>query len=604
MADVPRRPLRSPGPLFEHSGMPLAWAGREAWRILQTGAPDTLNFLLAWAAWKKDLDRPRMLHYVVIAPATAEAVQDLHDNEHLPVFAELVPLAQILSSQLVGLLPGFYRLSLEGGQVLLTLCMGQLKPMLKEQNFAADSLLLMGPLAAGITSGELGAANDASLDWDRWTVKSLARCCRSGTGVATDGLTPQALHDLRQGGFDLAQSPLATPLRSSTGVWTGRYLPRWEPRMTRRTFSGGAAKPGTCVVVGAGLAGASVAVSLARRGWQVQVLDAAATCAGGASGLPVGLMVPHVSADDSPRSRLSRSGLRMTRQEALRVLVQDQDWAASGVLELRPGGSLWHASGAWVKPARLVQAWLSQPGVSFVGNASVTSIEPADGQWVLRGAASEILAQASHVVLATAMSTVPLLTRLAESQPGLVNGVHKLPALHGVAGQISWALQSDSDTEALPTFPVNGAGSLISSVPVDGGLGWFVGATYEATPANTPAAIAMHHHANLDRLATLLPGVARALNHHFETGAVQAWRNTRCASTNRLPVVGPLVTGPSPTVWVCTALGSRGLSLSVLCAELLAARLCAEPWPVEASLATSLDSQRSKLAKRIQDVLT
>ena len=34
-------------------------------------------------------------------------------------------------------------------------------------------------------------------------------------------------------------------------------------------------RPGRCVVVGAGLAGAAVAASLARRGWQVTVLDAA-----------------------------------------------------------------------------------------------------------------------------------------------------------------------------------------------------------------------------------------------------------------------------------------------------------------------------------------
>ena len=39
-------------------------------------------------------------------------------------------------------------------------------------------------------------------------------------------------------------------------------------------------------------------------------------------------------------------------------------------------------------------------------------------------------------------------------------------------------------------------------------------------------------------------------------------------------------------------MGSRGLSFAMLCAELLAARLGAEPWPVEASLARALHARR------------
>jgi tRNA 5-methylaminomethyl-2-thiouridine biosynthesis bifunctional protein len=41
-------------------------------------------------------------------------------------------------------------------------------------------------------------------------------------------------------------------------------------------------------------------------------------------------------------------------------------------------------------------------------------------------------------------------------------------------------------------------------------------------------------------------------------------------------------------------MGSRGLSFSVLCAELLAARMGAEPLPLEASLARFLHPRRPK----------
>jgi tRNA 5-methylaminomethyl-2-thiouridine biosynthesis bifunctional protein len=39
-------------------------------------------------------------------------------------------------------------------------------------------------------------------------------------------------------------------------------------------------------------------------------------------------------------------------------------------------------------------------------------------------------------------------------------------------------------------------------------------------------------------------------------------------------------------------MGSRGLSFAALCAELLVARLCAEPLPVEFSLSRNLDANR------------
>jgi tRNA 5-methylaminomethyl-2-thiouridine biosynthesis bifunctional protein len=62
---------------------------------------------------------------------------------------------------------------------------------------------------------------------------------------------------------------------------------------------------------------------------------------------------------------------------------------------------------------------------------------------------------------------------------------------------------------------------------------------------------------------------------------------------DRMPVVGALDAGDQPGLWICAGLGSRGLSFSVLCAELLAARMNAEPLPVEASLAKVLQPLRA-----------
>jgi tRNA 5-methylaminomethyl-2-thiouridine biosynthesis bifunctional protein len=53
-----------------------------------------------------------------------------------------------------------------------------------------------------------------------------------------------------------------------------------------------------------------------------------------------------------------------------------------------------------------------------------------------------------------------------------------------------------------------------------------------------------------------------------------------------------LETGELSGLWLCAGMGSRGLSFSMLCAELLAARWGAEPWPLEVGLARSLDALR------------
>lgn len=629
--------------------MPTAWANQHAWRMLETGQTDGLNFLVTWAAWRADPQRPRSLHYVAIAASPPDP--DLLETRarHEPDWAKLAPLAQLLADQCFGLLPGFHRLEFEQGQVLLTLCIGNLRAMLREQRFAADSVFLVHP------DSPPDPVSDAP-GWDRWTAQSLARCCRRGTYLAASQMSPGMQQALTQSGFEVR---LAAPAGGHYEVFcTGIYNPRWEPKTGRNRSATQPQLPDTCVVIGAGLAGASVAQALARRGWQVQVLDAASAPAAGASSLPVGLMVPHVSADDSPRSRLSRAGIRLMLNQARALLVEGQDWKMSGVLQrlpdappdpsseappdapsdppshvsqvasmglpqpwsvqgkvwaqpscnrlantpwgnglAQPSSALWHTLAGWIKPQPLIKAWLAQPGVQFRGHSSVASIGRKESDWVLSDSAGCELACAKVVVLAAATGSAPLLNQL-QGLDRLSGALPKVPGLHGISGQITWAMQRDTDTALLPPYPVNGQGHLIAQVPLtadaatghQAGLAWFSGATFESQPAGGSAAA--QHHANHERLKALLPACAQALADVFDDDKVHAWRNSRCATADRLPVLGPIVGGDAPTLWVSTALGSRGLSLSVLCAELLAARLSGEPWPIGARLAGMIDSQR------------
>lgn len=594
-------------------GLPAAWRKQAHWRVLETSFGLGLNFLVTWAAWKADPLRPKLLHFVSIEAVPAHIEDVLGSTaDH----ADMQPLAQQLQAQLWGLLPGFHRLVFEGGQVLLTLCIGDLKTMLRQQQFEADSVYLDG-----------FSASKPSGIWDIHTLKAVARCCRRGTRIASWNIAHKAQDAFSQCGFVVQKTQC---LPDTCGNFQGQYNPSWEPkklvhpqRLPNPPSS--PRQPSTAVVIGAGLAGAAIANSLARRGWQVVVLDAASAPASGASSLPAGLLVPHVSPDDSLLSRLSRSGVRMTLQQSHGLLMQGTDWSQSGVLahdverandratarlqssagaaadwsrpaapaQLAGAGladtsrALWHAAAGWIKPARLVSVWLSAPGIAWRGNTRVATMQPHAKGWQALDAAGAVLAQADLVVLAAAYGSQAL--------AGSVNPASW--ALQAVRGQVSWGVhqaqhqgqvQAKNQMTGWPDFPVNGHGGLIPAVPGPQGLTWLMGASYERG-CNVPAVKQQDHDQNLERLRHLLPQTAGVLADQFNCGTVQGWAGIRCATPGRLPTLGCIARcGSGAEVWICTGMGSRGLTFSALCAELLAAQLHGEPLPLEKRLAQAL----------------
>jgi len=584
--------------VFLHGcGLPAAWAGQPQWRILETGFGLGLSFLSTWQAWRNDAKRPRLLHFVSIEAFPVAPEDLLRAAARHP---ELDELAQALAAQWHGLLPGFHRLCFDEGRVLLTLCIGDVQPMLRAQRFDADSIFL---------DGFSPQRNPAM--WNHDTLKQVARFAQRGTRIATWTIARPVRDALSQCGFRLARAPGLAPKRDCL---QGVFEPSWQVRR-RGPPPEAPVATGRCAVIGAGLAGAAVAASLAQRGWEVVVIDAASRPASGASGLPVGMLAPHVSPDDALLSRLTRAGIRATWQQLCLRLDEGVDWRATGVIEKRadaivrlPDGwnaegpneswhatpdqlraaglpadnpALWHARAAWVRTPRLVHAWLAQPGVEVKQGARVARIERSTGAaamaWSLFDAAGALLAEADRVVIAGGFES----TALASSLP-----------LQPVRGQVAWG-HARADAP-LPRTPLNGNGHLISHVPdgdVDGEL-WLTGATFDRDSADL-APREGDTAFNFERLSRLHPGAAKALAPAFERGEVHAWTGVRCASADRRPLVGPLQPGVADSVWVCTAMGSRGLSFAALCAELLAARWHGEPLALPARLAQALDTQRA-----------
>lgn len=557
------------------------WAARPHWIGLSWG-PTAVDFALhRWQHWLQDSNRPRVLHWVVLMPSLTDWQAALDGaGPGWPV------LATVVRHRARGLLPGFHRLMFEQGQVLLTLALGPVEASLKELDVAVDEAF--GPAA----------------DLD---VRAVARLCRTGSQWHHSASAPAQ----RPPGFD-THSPTA---------WV--YAPHWTPRTRLRQPEGPGGTQPEALVIGAGLSGAAVAASLALRGWQVRVLDAGAGLGAGASGLPAGLTVPHVSPDDNLLSRVTRAGVRATLQRAGTWLQEGRHWGHTGVLEHRVEGkrglpahwpeaghawstpaspaqlaqaglppgtpALWHAMAAWLRPRDLVAAALRQPGVQWQTGQTVAQLRKDAQGWTALDPEGQPLAQAPVVVLAAGYAVRALLSQVAAQAA--------LP-LNPLRGQISWGLQqalpADLPRQFFPPFPVNGLGSFIAGVSAaplsaDDTPAWFVGSTFER---NTDLASLKteDHSANFARLQRLLPNLGQVLSDHQRTA--QGWAGLRCTLPDRLPVVGL----PDPSRWpglaVCTGMGARGVSLSVLCGEVLAAALMGEPWPVETRLAQALAASR------------
>jgi tRNA 5-methylaminomethyl-2-thiouridine biosynthesis bifunctional protein len=354
-------------------------------------------------------------------------------------------------------------------------------------------------------------------------------------------------------------------------------------------------------VIGVGLGGAACAVNLVRRGWQVTLLDAGQGPAQAASALPVGMLSPHVTRVPTPLSRLCALGVADARAELERQLVPGRGWQPTEVDNLGHDPGRWPA--ALVRPSALVNAWLREAAASgrlasIWGTPVARLTCTAQGHWQAQGPDGQELAQAPVAVVAAAFGSRALLAAGPWTDPGT------LP-LRPVKGQLSLA---PLDGPALAPRPMRHNGVFVPAYE-DEGLPpawprriWAMGSTYERGRDDAVVEPAAHER-NADSLAQMHAGAAEQLRTAIGDGHLLGWAQVRCASQDRLPMVGavpdlaalaalagatgarrgrrPLTAVPRlPGLFMLAALGSRGLTLSHWCGAWLAGRLSGEASPL------------------------
>ncbi|AGH84194.1 bifunctional tRNA (5-methylaminomethyl-2-thiouridine)(34)-methyltransferase MnmD/FAD-dependent 5-carboxymethylaminomethyl-2-thiouridine(34) oxidoreductase MnmC [Ralstonia nicotianae] len=600
------------------NGLPGGWQGKRSFTIVETGFGQGLNFLATWAAWRDDPQRCGRLDFVSVEkhPFDRAGLALVHPQE-----GALASLAEALRQAWPVPVPGVHRLVFDAGRVTLTLMLGDAETLLPQLSCAADAFYLDG----------FSPAKNPDL-WQPGVFKQLARIARGGATLATYTAAGAVRHGLREAGFEVRKAPGFGRKRDMTVAafpthWRTRRGPAEAPVWPERH----------AIVLGAGLAGCSVAERLAARGWRITLIDEHEAPAGGTSAHRAAAMHPHVSIDDSMLSRLSRAGNLLARRhwEALDRAGFATGFHPAGVLQLAehaddaaeqqrivqalgfpadfiawldaaraadrvgagvPQGGWWFAQAGWVAPPDICRAALAAAGeaVELRWRTRIESLLRHDVGWQACDAQGNVIARAPVVVLANSLDAVRL-APLASA------------ALKPVRGQLTDVpVAALEDGVPWPRAVVCGDGYLLPREP--GAPAVRVGSSFQPGEAD-PDARTADHAANLRRLAGLQPAHAAALA-RVDPARLLGYVGVRCVSANRLPLIGAVadeaaimapgfrLRGPHaalprvPGLYAALAYGSRGLTWSVLGAELLAAQIDGGPLPLESELAAALDPGR------------
>jgi tRNA 5-methylaminomethyl-2-thiouridine biosynthesis bifunctional protein len=555
------------------TGVPDRWRGQESFTVLETGFGLGLNFLATWQAWREAPQRPRRLHFVSVEKHPLR-VADL--ARLLAPYSELaIPAGELVAAWPL-LVPGCQRLHFEDGALSLTLLFGEVQE-LEQLVLHADALFL---------DGFSPARNPAM--WGPEVMRVLAGKAAPGARLATWCVAGEVRRALEAAGFTVEKRPgFGAKREMLSGTWAGP-----GPASARL--------PASVAIVGAGLAGTSLAQRLAERGLHVGLFDSQPAPGLEASGNPVGVFRPLFSRDDSCAARFSRAAFcyAMHHWDRLGAAGHNPRWLSCGVVQIARDAA---EAQRWAEiladyPAEYIQAlaadeiepltghhlggyrvglggWISPPSLCAVQITSaaaridtrfataVTAIEPCPSGWRLRlGDRPEVL-EFDAVVLANA-------NQAAAFAP-------ELP-LTPVRGQLSYLPEG-----SLPALERVIAREGYITPAVDGIH--VLGASYDLGDFSTEPH-AQAHASNLQRLAGLLPGWEK----NFSADQLQGRVAFRATTPDRLPIIGAL----APGLYAFTGLGSRGIVWSALGAELLACQLTGEALPVEQDLVAAVSPQR------------
>lgn len=385
--------------------------------ICELGFGTGLNFLSCVRLWQQTACKHLRLHFVSCEkhPLGLDALR-----KALQQWPELSALSEVLLPCYPDHSPGYHRIPLlinnlqhpgaSDTTVLLELYFGDALEMLSQQSSPdarVDAWFLDG----------FSPAQNPSL-WSDDILNTVARLSRTGSTLSSYSVTGRVIRHLKSLGFAVEKRKGFGPKRHMLFARMQQNTPLAEhnPSTIR-----------TAIVIGAGLAGATIARSLAQRGLQVTVLEQAPGIACGASGNQQAIVqlrlnkqadthwqfhvhsylyalrfYTHLDAETKTAPNWHNCGVLTlnsaythTRESAdsevlgltyahypvnlLQALNAQQSSTLTG-LPLQEDG-LWQPGGGWINPKRCSIQCLTHPMITVRTRTCVSRLERHDERW-------------------------------------------------------------------------------------------------------------------------------------------------------------------------------------------------------------------------------
>lgn len=547
------------------NGLPERWQGRQHFTIGELGFGTGLNFLVTLQAFRKTADAGAVMHYIAIEkyPFPLENLRAV-----LALQPALAAEAEELLAAYLLRLPHLHRIHLP--QAVLTLCIGDVAEMLEE---------IRAP--SGIDAWFLDGFSPAK-NPDMWGEEVLAQIGRLSAPTATLA-TFTAAGSVRRGlqsaGFVMQKTQGFGHKRDMlVGAREGKpTTPSPQPKSP-------------ILILGAGIAGATLAHALAERGYIVTVLERGSV-AGGASGNAAGVLFPQLTKQWNISTawyftaygfalrqlhRWQALGLRFAHattgmlrlprhaEEAVQLKMLHQtlglDPAIVHWLEHEeastqagislPTGAAFFPHGTWLSPAECCAALLQHKNIVLREHTAASTLTREGATWQVTLENDEAI-------------TTPQLCVASAYESTTLLGEHSL-RLNQVGGQVT---EFAASNVAAPLRSILCHKGYL--IPLENH--YLTGATYhrEAMLEVT----AERHRENLAELGSILPD-------WWQGGAVTGRSSIRATTPDRMPYVGTLAEG----LYVSTGHGSRGLLSAPLAAEIIASSIAGESSPVGAEL--------------------
>lgn len=600
--------------------------------LVETGFGTGLNFLLTWLEWiafQKTMrtetctkDISNHLHFISIEkfPLSKEQIQ-----KALSLFPELKELSDSLINQYPLLIKGFHSIQFEGNNLTLTLIFDDVTSALHQLN---------GPVDAWYLDGFAPAKNPDM--WKDELYASMARLSRANTSLATftaagdvrRGLIGSGFNINKVSGFGMKRESMHGSFIQSQGPLISKYE-SIKPWLAPCNHSSASSTTKKIAIIGAGIAGCSTAYALARRGIAVTLIDKHGI-ATEASGNPQGAMYAKLAAGEATHSDIYIQGYLQSLRWLHQHLERKEGWDNCGLIQLAStekeqlrqqkfirntdypkallheltkkdaenisgvtlqSGGLFFPEAGWVNPQKLCQKLIKDELITLEKkHVSTLDYSEEKQSWLLND--QDIY---SHVIVACANQSQELLQ------------ASYLPT-KSIRGQLTYLDQSLSPQAAKLKTVLCGKGYIAPAK----NNSFCLGASYNIKDNEAEMRIE-DHLKNLDYLDDFGLEFQELKTKLVKQEKQQYPGRTgfRCTTPDYLPMVGPLIDEISfdkdfndirknlaryprqdcsfhNNLYLNIGHGSRGLTSAPLCAELIAAYICNENFPLAKDHAEAL----------------